>query len=52
MGLALAVIVFPVALFIPFGGLLVWLVLPGVYATLVPSLAAFQVEPAPVPASA
>ena len=51
MGLALAVIVFPVALFIPFGGLLVWLVLPGVYATLVPSLAAFQVEPAPVPAS-
>src|SRR5258708_6800147 len=51
MGLALAVIVFPVALFIPFGGLLVWLVLPGLYATLVPSLAVFQVEPAPVPAS-
>ena len=47
MGIALSVIVFPVALFIPFGGLLVWLVLPGVYAILVPSLAAFQVETAP-----
>ena len=47
IGVALSVIVFPVALFIPFGGLLVWLVLPGVYAILVPSLAAFQVETAP-----
>ena len=49
MTIALAVIVFPVALFIPFGGLIVLLVLPAVYAILVPSLAAFQVETAPGP---
>lgn len=50
--LAVTGIIFPVAIFIPFGGLLVLLVLPAVYAILVPSLAGFQVEPEPRPASA
>jgi hypothetical protein len=44
IGIALALIAFPVAVFIPFGGLLIGLVLPAVYAILVPSLATFQVE--------
>jgi hypothetical protein len=52
IGISLAVIVFPVALFIPFGGLLVGLVLPAVYAMLVPSLADVEIEPNPVPAPA
>jgi hypothetical protein len=47
IGIALALIAFPVALFIPFGGPLIGLALPVVYAILVPSLAAFQVENAP-----
>lgn len=35
-----------IGLFIPFGGLAVSIGLPAIYAVLVPSLAAFQVEPA------
>lgn len=44
--IAVAFISIPVGLVIPFGGLLVALVLPAIYAILVPSLAAFRVEPA------
>jgi hypothetical protein len=52
IGISLAVIIFPVALLIPFGGLLVGLVLPAVYAMLVPSLAAVEIEPSPATAPA
>jgi hypothetical protein len=43
-GLVLSAITMPVAFFIPFGSLLVLLVLPALYAILVPSLSALQVE--------
>ncbi|GAC1689039.1 MAG: hypothetical protein PVS2B1_10640 [Candidatus Dormibacteraceae bacterium] len=45
MSIAIAVVAVPVALVIPFGGLFVGLVLPAVYAILVPRLTAFQIEP-------
>jgi MFS family permease len=45
----LTVISIPVGTVIPFGSLLVWLVLPAAYAILVPSLAPFHVEPAAAP---
>jgi hypothetical protein len=44
--ITVAFISIPVGLVIPFGSLLVALVLPAIYAILVPNLAAFRVEPA------
>ena len=49
--LAYAAIAVGVGLFIPFGGLVVAIGLPAVYAILVSSLAAFRVEPAAGPAA-
>jgi hypothetical protein len=47
--IAIGVITLPVSIFIPFGAFLVALALPAVYAIIVPSLAAFRVEPAAAP---
>jgi hypothetical protein len=38
-----------VGVVIPFGGFVISIGLPAIYAILVPSLAAFRVEPAPDP---
>jgi MFS family permease len=47
--IAIAVVTIPISVFIPFGGFLVALVLPAVYAVIVPSLAAFRVDSAVAP---
>jgi hypothetical protein len=48
--LVFGAIMIAVGLIVPFGGLIVSIAAPAIYAVLVPSLAAFQVEPAPRPA--